>query len=203
MHGYADDHPTLPSIPSCTMPRPALPPRRLAAAAFGVLALVGCATDSTSRDTTTATDVHAFATRYTAAWCSQEPARVAAFFAEDGSLTINGAEPAVGREAIAEAARGFMTAFPDLVVAMDSLHDAGDAIEYHWTLTGTNTGPGGTGRLVRISGYEAWTLAPDGLIAASDGHFDEAEYRRQLERGGGGEERSGPRPNAAHPMGTP
>jgi hypothetical protein len=36
-----------------------------------------------------------------------------------------------------------------------------------WTLVGTNTGPGGTGRRVRISGFEEWTIGDDGLIAAS------------------------------------
>jgi hypothetical protein len=51
------------------------------------------------------------------------------------------------------------------------------------TLTGTNTGPGGTGKAVRISGYEEWTLGADGLIATSLGHFDEAEYQRQLKEG--------------------
>ena len=30
----------------------------------------------------------------------------------------------------------------------------GVALEYHWTLTGTNTGPGGAGHAVRISGFE-------------------------------------------------
>ena len=122
-----------------------------------------------------------FATKYTAAWCSQDPASVASFFAQDGSLTINQGEPSVGRTAITAAARGFMTAFPDMVVQMDSLGLPGGRITYHWTLTGTNTGPGGTGRRVRISGYEEWTIGPDGLIARSLGHFDEAEYQRQLE----------------------
>jgi len=54
---------------------------------------------------------------------------------------------------------------------------------FHWTLTGTNTGPGGAGKAVRISGYELWTLGGDGLIAASQGHFDAAEYQRQLKEG--------------------
>ena len=57
--------------------------------------------------------------------------------------------------------------------------DAGRAT-YHWTLTGTNTGPGGTGRKVRISGYEEWLFDSDGLILDSHGHFDEADYKRQL-----------------------
>jgi uncharacterized protein (TIGR02246 family) len=121
-----------------------------------------------------------FAARYTAAWGSQDPASVAAFFAENGSLRINAGEPSIGRSAIASAAGGFMTAFPDMVVAMDSLSMDGDHAVYHWTLTGYNTGPGGTGRPVRISGYEEWTIGTDGLIASSLGHFDEAEYNRQL-----------------------
>jgi predicted ester cyclase len=73
-----------------------------------------------------------------------------------------------------------MTAFPDLSVVMDDLLLQGDQAEYHWTLTGTNTGPGGSGRRVRISGFEKWRIGCDGLIASSQGHFDAAEYRRQL-----------------------
>jgi len=114
-----------------------------------------------------------FATRYTAAWCSQTPASVAAFFAEDGSLTVNDGEPAIGREAITEVARGFMTAFPDLVVQMEEVVVEGDGAIYRWTLTGTNTGPDGTGNAVHIRGYEEWTIGADGLIATSLGHFDE------------------------------
>lgn len=122
-----------------------------------------------------------FAARYTAAWGSRDPASVASFFSESGSLRINDGTPSVGRPAIATAAQGFMTAFPDLVVVMDSLSVDGNHAVYHWTLTGTNTGPGGAGKPVRISGYEEWTMGADGLIASSLGHFDEAEYKRQLE----------------------
>jgi hypothetical protein len=121
-----------------------------------------------------------FAIRYTAAWCSQNAASVAAHFTERGSLTINGGEPARGRLAITAAAQGFMTAFADLVVQMDRLQVDGSRIEYYWTLTGTNTGPGGTGRAVRISGVEQWRIGADGLIEESTGQFDEADYRRQL-----------------------
>jgi len=126
-----------------------------------------------------------FGARYTEAWCSQDAARVAAFFAEDGSLTINGGAPAAGRSAIAASAQGFMTAFPDLVVSMDSIDVERDIVLYRWTLVGTNTGPGGTGRAVRISGYEAWTIGADDVIAESKGHFDEVEYQRQLRVGDG------------------
>ncbi len=121
-----------------------------------------------------------FGAKYTAAWCSQDAASVAAFFAENGSLTINDGAPAVGRPAITAAAQGFMTAFPDMVVAMDGVSLDGGRAVYRWTLTGTNTGPGGTGKAVRISGREEWRFGADGLIAESRGHFDEAEYNRQL-----------------------
>ena len=68
-------------------------------------------------------DHTAFAERYAVAWCSGEPVLVAAFFADQGSLSINGGEPAVGREAIATVARDFMEAFPDLVVSFDGLEE--------------------------------------------------------------------------------
>ena len=120
---------------------------------------------------------------YTAAWSSQNAASVAAFYSPDGSLKINDGPPAVGRAAIAQAAQGFMTGFPDLKVLMDDLTIDGERVVYHWTLQGKNTGPGGTGKQVRISGFERWRLGADGLIAESNGHFDAAEYQRQLERG--------------------
>lgn len=128
------------------------------------------------------------ATRYTAAWCSQDAARVAAFFSPNGSLAINGGAPAVGRSAITEAAQGFMTDFPDLVITMDDLLFQGQKVIYKWTLSGTNTGPGGTGQRVRISGFEEWQLGSDGLVVESQGHFDTTDYQRQLEHGLDGEQ---------------
>lgn len=124
-----------------------------------------------------------FATKYTVAWCSQHAERVASFFAENGSLKINEGNPSIGRTAITAAAQGFMTAFPDMVVTMDTLSIDGDHVVYHWTLTGTNTGPAGTGKAVHISGYEEWTIGADGLIMKSLGHYDEVEYQRQLKVG--------------------
>jgi uncharacterized protein (TIGR02246 family) len=129
----------------------------------------------------TADTLRDFATRYTAAWCSEDPARVASFFSPDGSLKVNDSAPAVGRAAIADVARSFMTALPDMQVLMDDVSGDGRTAIYRWTLVGTNTGPGGTGRAVRVSGFEEWQLDAEGLIAESLGHFDAAEYQRQLE----------------------
>lgn len=124
-----------------------------------------------------------FAERYTAAWCSQDASRVAAHFSSDGSLTINDGAAAIGRHAITQAAQSFMTAFPDLKLFLDDLLVESGRAFYHWTLLGTNNGPGGSGHQVRISGFEEWKLGPDGLIHESRGRFDLADYRRQLEHG--------------------
>ena len=121
-----------------------------------------------------------FANRYAKAWCRQNPESVAAFFAERGSISINNGPAAVGRAAIAKEAQAFMTTFPDMIVTMDKVVCDEEGTKFHWTLTGTNTGPGGTGKRVRISGYELWKIDNDGLIGASKGNFDAAEYARQL-----------------------
>jgi len=100
-----------------------------------------------------------------------------------GSLKVNDSETAVGRSAIAELTRGFMSIFPDMVVTLDELVSASEGTECHWTLTGTNSGPDGTGNRIRTSGHELWQIGADGLIAESKGSFDVGEYTRQLEAG--------------------
>lgn len=75
---------------------------------------------------TTAAAIAEMAEAYTAAWCSQDPAR------------------------------------------------------YEWMLIGTNTGPEGTGRAVRISGHEHWTLDASAVIRHSLGFFDAHDYAKQL-----------------------
>lgn len=124
-------------------------------------------------------DLTKFATRYAAAWSGKDPVKFAAFYDENGSLTVNGAA-SVGRAAITATARAYMVAFPDMVVKLDSLRQEKDQTIFHWKWTGTNTGPGGTGRAVNLRGYERWTIGANGLIAKSDGHFDNDEYQRQL-----------------------
>ncbi len=114
-----------------------------------------------------------FAERYAKAWCSQNPESVAAFFAENASLEVNGGPPTPALEI----ARGFMRDFPDMTVTFDKLEPRADRTAFHWTLTGTYTG---TGKHVRISGYELWKIDNAGLIAESSGHFDVAEYERQV-----------------------
>jgi predicted ester cyclase len=131
----------------------------------------------------TLSDLARFGEEYARAWCCQNPELVAACYAQNGSLRVNEQPPALGRAAIAEVAHGFMRDFPDMVVRMDKVIAQSPGDEFHWTLSGTNTGPGGTGKRIRISGYEQWRLNSDGLIESSQGHFDSAEYERQIREG--------------------
>ena len=128
-------------------------------------------------------DVNDFAARYAKSWSSQDPVGHSMFYAEDGALQINDDEPSVGRAAVEETARSFMTNFPDMVVRLVEVREVGDKVQFHWHWTGTNAGPGGTGASVDLKGYEEWTFDDDGLILYSQGYMDEEEYARQLEAG--------------------
>ena len=145
----------------------------------GALLLSAC----TSEEKPMSRDLTDFGTRYAAAWSSQNSAQLASFYAKSGSLIVNGGTPSTGRTAIAAKAQSFMTAFPDMVVKLERMDQHGDHPVFRWIWTGTNTGPGGTGKFVRMTGYEEWTLDANGLIAKSDGHYDEADYERQLKGG--------------------
>jgi len=126
-------------------------------------------------------DIEVFAKSYAQVWCSQRPDFVASFYAEDGELTVNNGTTAKGTQAITKVVKGFMDAFPDMHVSMDSLTTKEDKTLFYWTLTGTNTGTNGTGNKVHISGFEEWTLNDKGLIQKSIGSFNEKEYQQQLE----------------------
>ena len=65
-----------------------------------------------------------FAKRYAKAWCSHNPESVAAFFAENASLTVNGGPPTPALEI----ARGFMREFPDMIVKFDKLEHESDRL---------------------------------------------------------------------------
>lgn len=121
-----------------------------------------------------------FATRYAVAWSSQNPELLASFYSEDGLLQVNDADPSEGRDAIAQTARSYMSAFPDMVVKLVELRRVNNQVQFHWHWTGTNTGSRGNGNSVDLQGYELWTLDEDGLILRSLGNFDEDEYQLQL-----------------------
>ncbi len=122
--------------------------------------------------------IEELARSYTAAWCSRNPVHIAANYAPGGTIAINGGAPA----GIGEVAEAFISAFPDIEVFMDDLVLRDDGmVEYRWTFTGTSAE---TGKRVRVAGSEEWTIEL-GLIATSSGHYDQAEYDRQVREGAG------------------
>jgi steroid delta-isomerase-like uncharacterized protein len=149
----------------------------LTTAFVSLVLLSACQSDEEQSDMRELTE---FATRYAAAWSSQDPVALASFYAENASFRINDGEPSIGRDAIAETARSFMASFPDMVVRLVEIRQTNGHVEFHWHWMGTNTGPGGTGNAVDLRGNEQWTLDKDGLILESRGNMDDAEYQRQL-----------------------
>jgi uncharacterized protein (TIGR02246 family) len=125
-------------------------------------------------------DINGLAERSTAAWNSGDPQAVAMLYAENGSWMSNGSELAVGRDAIAEFAADLMSEIPDLAFQMTDLRMTETGAVYHWRMTGTNTGPGGTGAPIDINGYDEWTFDEDGLLLQSHDHYDVADYQAQL-----------------------
>ncbi len=116
------------------------------------------------------------ASAYTAAWNTGRPEAVAAFFAEDGAITINRGNPWPGREGVARMAAGFFADVPDLCLTCDGLRLAGDHVAYLWTFKGTHAG---TGNPLTVTGWEEWDLDGEGRIRRSLGWFDADDYARQ------------------------
>ena len=122
------------------------------------------------------TDIAALAAAYTAAWNSGDPHAIAGHYDPDGSISINGGPLWQGRAGVAEMAAGFMADIPDMVLMCEGVRAAGPSALYLWRFTGTHAG---SGRPVDVTGWEAWRIGADGLIAASCGWFDAADYDRQ------------------------
>jgi hypothetical protein len=122
--------------------------------------------------------VRDFARTYTEAWCSHDPARVADHFTLGGTIAINGgAHGDHGGCALVQDRVPGHTEFMDDVLLKE------EAVEYHWTFTGTSTSRYRQVPWVQISGFEEWRFGDDGLVAESQGHYDQAEYDQQLEHG--------------------
>jgi predicted ester cyclase len=139
------------------------------------IATAGCKSDQADYD-----KMVEFGQKYTDAWNSKVPEKMASFYAANGTLIVNNGTPAVGRKQLAETAQSYMEAFPDLELTMDSLTKEDENYRYYWTFKGTNSGPNGTGNKVDFSGFEEWTMNDQGLIQKSIGTYDSDDYMRQL-----------------------
>ena len=102
-----------------------------------LVAAIAALACSRNRMTAHQVELNDFATRYAAAWSSRNPANVAAFYSDRGTLTVNEGMPSVGRAAITASARTFMTAFPDMVVRLERVEVENGLVVFRWIWTGT------------------------------------------------------------------
>ncbi len=121
-------------------------------------------------------ELRELADAYTAAWNTGQPEAVAAFFSPDGSIVINGGTPWLGQDGVAQMAQGFFDDIPDLSLVNDGVRSSGGHVIYLWTFTGTHQG---SGKSLRVSGWEEWTIDPAGQITSSRGWFDADDYADQ------------------------
>jgi steroid delta-isomerase-like uncharacterized protein len=130
-----------------------------------------------------------FGERYTAAWNSHDPTAVAACAHQD-VVWIDPAlaEPAIGRDAVADFVRSSSVAFPDLTfsdLGKPALTDDSRAAYVPWRMTATNTGPidppgfAATRKSIAVDGFDVWQFR-DELIWRYEGIYDFSAVARQL-----------------------
>ncbi len=125
----------------------------------------------------TQAELDALAERYTAAWNSKIPERVASFHTPSSSVVINRGEPSVGHAEIAKMAAGFHAAVPDLHITCNGIRGAGFHAAYLWSFTGHHAE---TGNALDVQGWEEWDLNEDMKVTAALGWFDGEDYERQI-----------------------
>lgn len=125
----------------------------------------------------TQNELEELAQRYTDAWNSKIPEKVAAFHVASSSVVINRGEPSVGHLGVTEMAAGFHADVPDLHLVCDGVRGAGSHVIYLWTFTGHHAE---TGHPLNVSGWEEWELDEDRKVTSSLGWFDGEEYDRQV-----------------------
>ncbi len=115
-----------------------------------------------------------------AAWSARSPDDVAARYAENVTMIMNGGDAMTHRAEIAQMAAGFMADFPDLVLRLDGVLVAPGHMVYSWTFEGHHNR---TGHLVGFSGWEEWDLEKDLKVTRSPDWFDAEDYGRQVSGG--------------------
>lgn len=133
--------------------------------------------------------LRAFAERYLAAWNALDADAVAANVTEDVIWHDPAlAEPAHGREGVADFVRQSARGFPDMSFAErgdPALAEGGRVAYMPWLMTATNTGPidppglAPTGNRIEVRGIDVWQFR-GGLIWRYEASYDFADVGRQL-----------------------
>ena len=121
--------------------------------------------------------VESMAKEHAAAWSEGAADKIAELFAENGTISVNGGEPHVGRAKISENAKELLATFPGLVVHCRETRHAGDRAVFIWTLEGNHAE---TGIFVSLPGWHEWELDNNMKVGRCKGFFDAAELERQI-----------------------
>ena len=114
---------------------------------------------------------------FKAGWETQDPARFAAAFTENGILEAVPMDLEItGREAIAADLAGLFDAFTDITTRMPTTLAVGDRAAAEWTFEGSYTGqlpglPPGTGQRISFRGASALELEGD-LVRRNSRYID-------------------------------
>jgi len=111
------------------------------------------------------------------AWSAGDANATADLFAQDATLSVNGAAPHRGRGEIADAARALMKDFPGVQVRVDETRHSGRRAVMIWTLTGRHAE---TGNTVVLPGWHEWDLDDDMKVRRCLGYYDAEDLQRQI-----------------------
>lgn len=117
------------------------------------------------------------AEEHAAAWTRGDLETVGDLFADDGSISVNGADPQVGRAAIIQGAAALMETFPGVVVCSVETRSAGTRAVFLWTLEGRHSE---TGNDVFLPGWHEWQLDANMKVAVCHGFYDAEDMARQV-----------------------
>lgn len=120
------------------------------------------------------------AKEHAAAWSKNKPEKIGMLFTERGSITVNGGEPHVGRDAIVESAKQLLAAFPGLEVHCEATRHAGRRAVFVWTLLGRHAESGND---VVLPGWHEWEINDDMGVTRCRGFYDAEDLQRQIDRG--------------------
>ena len=121
-----------------------------------------------------------FAMAYGEAWSSNDPGQVLALHSESSRLSVNDAEPAVGKPEIRKIVEAFMEGFPDLYIQVNDVVIEERGIVFYCNAIATNSGPGGNGNKINIEIHEIWTFDENGKFTEVKAYDDPEDFERQL-----------------------
>ena len=126
----------------------------------------------------TARKIAEMAADHAAAWTRGDAAATTAMYADGAQISVNGAEPHIGQQALEDSAQALMDGFEaDLMVHVRETRQSGNRAIFVWVLEGTHKE---TGNRVVLPGWHEWDLDSDGRVQLCRGFYDPAEMERQI-----------------------